>query len=579
MKNLFRLLSLLAVMQFPMMCVPVLVPAQTDAQLSAIMTLAGASSEEELDENEIERYVRFISHPLEINLSNRSKLLSSGLLSRYQAASLEDYRSRNGDVLSFTELALIEGFGKDFADALRPFVTLKSRSAPGELPDDSLRVHQDILVRAGVRTGEYNYGAKYRMYVGDICEYGIAGRTAYSDKRQFPPSTWSFSGVWYGQKRPWRVVAGDYNLKIGQGLSLWSGLSLSGFSSSSSFYKRPTGLSPSFSWSGNGTHRGIASDFQAGRFLFTSFVSFPGLRSRWEGKDSAVEFLPGANVGYFARNGQLSLTVFGNGKSGKVSGDFRWNWKGMDYFGEVAADLKGQGVAFLAGSVLPLGRDWKLSWQARSTDRKGVAAGLENHGFQLTGDYSTQNWKSSVRQYKIFMKLPLQLGRSSVLSLRFTERIRPYEEILKYRTGARVDLDYSSAGLSARYGESEGDSWKWKVGIEGLLCRSLAGLSYIECGRKTERYSAYLRGTFFMIDNWDDRIYSYERDAPGSFNVPAYYGRGYSLSAVGGSRFRFGTRKAKTLKVYFRVSTTRYPFMEKPKPSRTEARLQLMASL
>ena len=30
----------------------------------------------------------------------------------------------------------------------------------------------------------------------------------------------------------------------------------------------------------------------------------------------------------------------------------------------------------------------------------------------------------------------------------------------------------------------------------------------------------------YMVDNWDDRIYVYERDAPANFNVPAYYGRG-----------------------------------------------------
>ena len=566
-------------MMLPMTCVPVPVPAQTDVQLSAIMTLAGVSSEEELDEQEIERFLRFISHPLEINLDSRSKLLSGGLLSRYQVASLEDYRSRNGDILSFSELALVDGFGKDFADALRPFVSLRSRSAPGELPDDSLRFRQELLARLASRGGEFNYGVKYRMYAGDISEFGTAGRTAYSDKRQFPPSTWSFSGVWYDRKHPWRIIVGDYNMRIGQGLALWSGMSLSGFSSSSSFYRRPTGLSPSFSWSGTGTHRGLASDFQAGRFTFTPFLSFPGLRSRWEGKDPPVEFLPGINVDYFARNGELSITTFGNGNSGKVSGAFRWNWKGTDLFGEAAADLHGHGFSLVAGSVLQLGGDWKLSWQARKTDRDGVAAGLERHGFQLTGEYSARNDDRSIRQYKAFMKLPVQLGRNSVLSFRFTERIRPYEAILKYRTGARVDLDYSSAGLSARYGESEGDSWKGRARIEGLLCRSLSGLSYLECGRKTERYSAYLRGTVFMVDNWDDRIYSYERDAPGNFNVPAYYGRGYSLSAVGGSRFRLGTGKTKTLKVYFRVSTTRYPFMEEPKPSRTEVRLQAMASL
>jgi hypothetical protein len=83
----------------------------------------------------------------------------------------------------------------------------------------------------------------------------------------------------------------------------------------------------------------------------------------------------------------------------------------------------------------------------------------------------------------------------------------------------------------------------------------------------------------FFVDNWDDRICSYERDAPGNFTVPAYYGRGFSVSAVGGSRFRFGDRKTKTLKVFFRVASTRYPFMKEPKPARTEAKLQVMATL
>ena len=165
------------------------------------------------------------------------------------------------------------------------------------------------------------------------------------------------------------------------------------------------------------------------------------------------------------------------------------------------------------------------------------------------------------------------------MTFRITERYRPYEEYLKYRTGARIDVDWCGAGISARYGESEGEAWKARFRVEGLLCRSLAGLTYVEFGRKASGYSAYLRGTVFFVDNWDDRIYSYERDAPGSFNVPAYYGRGYSLSAVGGGRLRFGNKKNKTLKANFRVSTVRYPFMPEPKPARMEAKVQVMLTL
>ena len=155
-----------------------------------------------------------------------------------------------------------------------------------------------------------------------------------------------------------------------------------------------------------------------------------------------------------------------------------------------------------------------------------------------------------------------------MLSLRFTERYRPYEVYLVYRTGLRMDLDWASAGLSARYGESDSATWKARLRLEGLLCKSLAGLTYLEVGRKTEKLSAYLRGTLFLVDNWDDRIYSYERDAPGSFTVPAYYGRGVAFSAVGGYKFR--PWKRKTLKLYLRVSS---------KSAVREARLQAVLEI
>ena len=78
-----------------------------------LLRITGASSEEDLDEQEVERYMRFLSHPLEINSASRSRLLSSGLLTRYQVASLEEYRSVYGDVLSFSELSLVDGFGEE----------------------------------------------------------------------------------------------------------------------------------------------------------------------------------------------------------------------------------------------------------------------------------------------------------------------------------------------------------------------------------------------------------------------------------------------------------------------------------
>ena len=173
--------------------------------------------------------------------------------------------------------------------------------------------------------------------------------------------------------------------------------------------------------------------------------------------------------------------------------------------------------------------------------------------------------------------LPVQLSDNYILTIRMNERYRPDEPFLKYRTGARLDLDWSGSGLSARYGRSELPAWKTRVRAEGILCRSFAWLSYLEGGRVTDSFSAYLRGTLFFIDNWDDRIYSYERDAPGNFTVPAYYGRGVASSFVGGYKFR--QWKKKTLRVYLRVSDISYFLMSTPKPSVREARVQAVMAI
>lgn len=570
--------------------------AQTRDVMANVLVLTGASSEEELDEVEVTRFQRYLMHPLEINLASRSRLVSSGLLNRYQVASLEDYRSRYGDVLSFSELAAVEGFGEEYAMALRPFISLSSRSLPGQPSGDTLRLRNDVLLRTAVKGRSFNHGEKYRLWVGEVAELSLASRSYYQDKSQFPPSAWSANVTLYGKRRLGKAVIGDYNLRVGQGLSLWSGMSLSGFSSSSSFSRRPTGLSGSWSWSGAGSHRGVAADFQFGKFTVLPFLSLPGLRERMGGsKEASVNMTPGVVAGWRGLRGQISASAWGNSEGGKVSADYGWNLFGTDLFGEAALDLASGSVAVVAGASAALGEDWRLSGVARTypstynddysggvrswtrtSDERGAALGIERRGASLTADLAAKASDKDRKQLKINLKVPLQMGANSVLTLRVTERYRPYEAFLKYKTGARIDYDRSSAGLSARYGEGDGDSWKVRARLEGMLCRSLAGLTYLEGGRKTEKGSLYLRGTLFIVDNWDDRIYSYERDAPGNFTVPAYYGRGYSLSAVGGLKFR--VKKRDTLRLYFRVSTIRYPFMKEPKEPSSEAKIQAVAS-
>jgi hypothetical protein len=142
------------------------------------------------------------------------------------------------------------------------------------------------------------------------------------------------------------------------------------------------------------------------------------------------------------------------------------------------------------------------------------------------------------------------------VKFRFNERIRSWG--LRYRTDLRMDLAYESGRLSAC------------MRVNALACRDMGFLTYAEAGYGWNKAQVYLRQGFFHIDSWDDRIYVYERDAPGCYNSPAFYGRGEWTSIMA------SWKPSHSWKLYFRAGYTSYPFMKEKKPGKAELRLQVV---
>ena len=99
--------------------------------MESILFLTGASSPEDLDGEVMERYEAIASRPVRINFATEDHLASCGLFSRYQAASVADYRRNCGDILSVQELALLDGFSEEAARALGPLLSFETRTRPG----------------------------------------------------------------------------------------------------------------------------------------------------------------------------------------------------------------------------------------------------------------------------------------------------------------------------------------------------------------------------------------------------------------------------------------------------------------
>ena len=574
--------------------------AQVYSGTESIKTFLGVDSYEDLDVHEVERLEEYIAKPLHINFESFAEMVSSGLLSQYQVASLMDYRNRSGDILSLSELSLINGFNPDFVRKLSPFISLASSSNPGMSSAGERKSDNDLTVRSGFKPAladkcTWNWGAKYRLK----SDRGAGGSISVSKSYDEPGASPEFltgNFVFKSIRRTCKLVIGDFNARFGQGLALWNGMTMSGLSSLSSFSRRGSGISESWSFTGSSALTGIAAGISSGRFIITSLAALPGIRTMPSFKDD-LSVLPAVNVLWYGRNFQVSVTEcmeFSGVMTDepriphmKTSADVRCCLKGTDIFTEIAYDWVNTVPAFLMGSEFPASEFLRMAVLARyypsaydsylsAAPRSGSKCANEL-ALSLAGELSVRRHECSFSidamahpeskskeyartwQVKSLLLWRFMINEQLTLAIRLNERIRNWESN-KYKTDARMEVNWLSRSFTA------------SVRINLSRCVKTGFLSYMEAGYKGGTLSIYFRQGFFHIDNWDDRIYAYERDAPGNFSVPAYYGRGLWSALTGSWRFSgWG-------KLYARASMTSYPFMKEKKPGKAELKLQLSVS-
>ena len=573
-------------------CLAVLpVSGQQISDMEAVMRLTGAASAEDLDPYEVERLEDLLRAPLRINQVSLSRLKESGLLTHYQAVALLDYRSRHGDVLSFSELAAVDGFGKDFVEKAAPFISLESRSLPGSTVNSSSASHEITLRTAQKAQGQKpssSYGIRYRMEASGRFSAGLALSKSYGQEKVTPGDV--CAGVRWDFKRfGGKVLAGDFNARFGQGLALWNGMGLGGVISPSAFMKRPSGLGQSSSFTGSYAMRGLAADVSLGRFRISSLLAMSL-------SEKGLDVLPGLNVTWYGKEGSVGLTHYADLQTSylrpatmdlKTSMDLAFCRDGVDVFGEFAYDWVNSSIAALSGIVFPAGENLRFAGMLRyypaafaplrSAAAKSLTKCTNEHSVSLAAEAGGRRHTVAFSTDLAYLPEPKEDGHlhdmqlkanaewtvmaTSALKIRFraSEKMRSWGR--RFRTEARTDISYAS-GL-----------WTTTLRLDAVRSAGTGLLSYLEGSYKTEKSALHLRlGTFF-IDDWDDRIYSYERDAPGSFNVPAYYGRGVWTALVGSWKFaRWG-------KMYCRAGYTGYPFMEKKKPGKAELKLQLLLDI
>ena len=676
----------------------------------AVLLLCGAGTLEELSEDEWERYRHLADHPLDLNACTRSAMLSSGLFSPFQAASLLDRRMRDGDILSYTELGYTDGFTPELARALSHFVVLRSRNPPGKPSVPQL--HASLLLRtscsgsssvpaarAALQTaaahstsganstasgknpsaatsssasgknpsaatssfasgknpsaatsnsafgkndpfsGSAAFGIKTAISLEGRLDAFWSARKSYSD-RTFGPGTISLAI--YGKSIPGRILLGDYSARFGQGLLLWSGFSIAGFSSVQSFRRNASGLSASSSFTR--TLHGIGLDLALGRSTISAVWSTP--------VQSTNPRLLALNYNHIFRTSSTGATLLADpGRLYAASIDFRAGLPRLSLSGEFAFELLPAPAAVAASAAVPslaapavaasatastalvtasaavpslaapavvasatasaalapapavaasadvpsfaapavaasasvapvsaasatpqpdspaaifvpagllsavwtpsygnrlavLARYYPQNWSqlaasppstfSTAKDEFGSAFLFQSARYTLSLDLarrlSEANW-----QYRLLASanLPFRLGLpgrmqrkvnsstgiDGTFSVRSLSRFRPSQS-LPFRQDLRCDLKLELNRL------------KLNTRCNLLWCRNFAMLGYIEPGFSDQFFSLWFRLTGYSVPSWDDRISTWERDIPGSFTVPARYGKGLALSCT-----------------------------------------------
>ncbi|MBQ0077852.1 MAG: helix-hairpin-helix domain-containing protein [Bacteroidales bacterium] len=507
----FALLLVLQVASFPLW---------TDAAAF----LEGVTSPEELDSETFDRYEYLAAHPLDLNSASLRELMRSALFDEYRAACIDEYRRRCGPIASYTELSAVDGIGEAMANALRPFTRLDVVSA-----SSTDRLCADAALRSSLRssysspdpsgTAALKGGLKYGRY-----EFDAAFNSSAPQRR---------AGVCLSSDK---VYLGDFNARFGRGLGLWSGTSLGSLRKASAYCRSASGISPCRSWSGAYALRGAAFETDAGPFVLSAFAGTqadsPGL-------------LAGANARFLSRRGTYGLTychrggLKQEGVCALLAADAHVTLGHFGFWGELAlsgAPAFVAGVSWypaygvtLAGAVrnipsLYCGSPGGIyTAYSSGADERGASLALDAGCFSITSDAALR-------------------PESGKYKHRAVASYKPVFDLKGCGIGPelRCALNWSEAGLKQEYRGVLSASF-----AQGLAKASLRadfvtlakpsgerpeGRSLSATAELKTRLTLILSGGVFATDGYDGRVYIYERDIPGSFNVPAYYGTGWHCS-------------------------------------------------
>lgn len=275
------------------------IPGNNEINESLLESVAGEVSPDEYEAllKELE-YIR--EHPFDLNRVSRDELESLPFLTAFQINSFLEYRNTKGKLISIYELQVIYGFSQEVIEQLLPYVTLPEANSPEALqfkdlkgkPVHAVYLRMQRVIEKSAGYGRFDSASGANHYPGNpwmmnlhyefkLKNHVRAGFTVEKDPGEnlFKESNrngFDFnSGFVMIEQMGFlkTLIAGDYRLAFGQGLTLWSGAGAGKSSLALNTVKRQDSPKAFTSNDENNYFRGIAASTVYRNFTLSLFFS------------------------------------------------------------------------------------------------------------------------------------------------------------------------------------------------------------------------------------------------------------------------------------------------------------------
>ncbi len=262
-------------------------------------------SEEELDYTTLlNDLTYYFENPLNLNTATYEELAKIHFLTDFQIYSLLQYIEEHGEFLSLNELSLVYGFNEEIIRKISPFIiVLPAEAEYREYSVKTLKYgnHQLFFRTSAILQEQQGYtmapdsvidsnpnaryeGSSLKLYTRYSFRYKDqikAGYTGEKDAgesflRHTNKSGFDFNSAYLQLRNFWKIknlTVGDYQVRMGQGLSLWSGLAIGKSPDVLSIRKKSYGINGYTSTDENRFMRGVSATMSSKSLNITAFLS------------------------------------------------------------------------------------------------------------------------------------------------------------------------------------------------------------------------------------------------------------------------------------------------------------------